>query len=54
MNVQVRPIEDLSLTELFAVKEEQGENTPEAVLKAIEEKQAQAAAANKRAPTPSV
>lgn len=50
MNVQVRPIEKLSLTELFAVQDEQGENTPEAVLQAIEEKQAQAPAVNKPSP----
>lgn len=54
MNAQVRPIETLSLKELFAVKEEQGDNTPEAVLKAIEEKQAQVQTANKSAPAPSV
>ncbi len=54
MNVQVRRIEELSLTELFAVKDEQGDNTPEAVLKAIEEKQAQAPAVSKPAPAPSV
>lgn len=38
---QIRPISEMSLTELFAVKEEHGENTAEAVLEAIEAKQKQ-------------
>lgn len=56
MNVQVRSIEELTLTELFAVKEDQGDNTPEAVLKAIEEKleQQKVLAANKPVLAPSV
>ncbi len=47
MDLQIRSIEEMSLTELFAIKEEQGDNTSEAVLAAIEEKQTQAPAVNK-------
>lgn len=53
---QVRRIDQLSLTELFSIKETEGENTSEAVLAAIKEKevQAQAPAVNKPAPTMTV
>ncbi len=51
---QVRRIDQLSLTELFAIKDEEGENTSEAVLAAIEAKQAQAPSVTKPAPAPSV
>lgn len=39
MNVQVRPIENLSLEELLAVRDEQGENVSEAITQAINNKQ---------------
>jgi|GEM_PF-3392800 hypothetical protein len=41
---QVRPISELSLKELFDVKELAGDNTPPAVLEAIEVKQKEQAA----------
>lgn len=41
---QVRPISELSLKELFDVKELAGDNTPPAVLEAIETKQREQAA----------
>lgn len=42
MNVQVRPIENLSLEELLAVRDEQGENVSEAITQAIQNKRAAA------------
>jgi hypothetical protein len=47
---QVRPISELSLTELFAVKEAEGENTSPAVLEAIEAKQKEQTPAAPAAP----
>ncbi len=48
---QVRPISELSLKELFDVKELAGDNTPPAVLEAIAEKQIEQAAAAPAAPS---
>ena len=50
---QVRRIDQLSLSELFAIKNAEGDDTPEAVLAAIEERQVQQAqATNKPVPAP--
>lgn len=52
MNIQVRPIDSLSLKELWELRDEQGDNTPPAILRAIEEKEAQSKDAALAIPLP--
>ncbi|QQG35476.1 MAG: hypothetical protein HYS17_07990 [Micavibrio aeruginosavorus] len=51
MDFEVRPIVSLSLKELWELREDQGEKTAPAILKAIADKEAALAASTGEAPT---